>query len=174
MKPIDALIYLRAAVAGFLCLAGTLAMPHPSTAMEAEESQQLLDDMDSLVIQADTIVLARVTRIKQDLESTVVSLYVDKVFKGAPGQTLELIHDGGKHTVKPEEPSFMSYDRAILYLIKDGPLYRCLNGSEGKKTIVNDNVYLHPTNNFLTMRLKKYEETLTKKIAARAQLPVQP
>lgn len=123
------------------------------------------NDMEELIPQADLIVRGRVAQLRQELDRTFVKIQVAHVFKGDPTiKSLKLRHKGGKHIVAPEQPIFRSFDKAILYLKREGEYYRCVNGRIGKKTIRNDNVYLDPESSFASMRLKKYEELLAKQL----------
>ena len=168
-KPFRPVLFLAA-------LAASLPAAAPRTGW-ATVDEAPLDDMDILIGESELIVMGHVTAVRAGLRETVVQIQVARVFKGDGSiKALEVEHGGGKHTIEPDEPAFTSFDKAILYLKRrpDGR-YRCVNGAAGKKTIYNDNIYLHPNNNFVTAKLKKYEELLTKKLLAlNALTPPQP
>ena len=125
-------------------------------------------ELENLFAGSDVVVLASVEVLDQKLNETRVRVAVQRVFKGdAALKRLEIEHRGGKFKVDFTEPSFSSYDKAILFLRRDGDLYRCVNGAQGKKTVVNDNVYLTPDNGFASMPLKKYVSSL-EALAAKA------
>ena len=130
-----------------------------------EEEMKQTGDMAVLIERSDMVVLATVDKLEQKLEKTRVRMAVQRVFKGDPTvKYLELEHRGGKHTADFTEPTFTSYDKAFLYLTKEGEFYRCTGGAGGKKTVVNDNVYLQPDNSFASTTLKKYTAALEKHI----------
>ena len=126
-----------------------------------------LENLDHLIVQSDIIVRGSVNAIDQTLDRTFVNITVSRVYKGDESvQSLMIEHGGGKHIVDWTQPSFNSFDSAILFLEKKrgSDHYVCVNGATGKKTIRNRNVYLHPDNSFLSMKLKKYEKSLSKRI----------
>ncbi len=133
-----------------------------------DEPPETADDMSPLIERSDLIALAHVIELRPELNKTNVKLTVDEVYKGpADLKQIELQHGGGKHLVAPNEPVFKSYDKAILYLQK-GPdgVYRCVDGAQGMKQILNDNVYVVPGNFFASTPFKKYRKLLTDRLAA--------
>jgi len=139
----------------------------PASASSKAPPTQISDDMEMLIQNSEFIVLAHVLELRKGMSKTHVKLAVDEVYKGlaeAPQFTLE--HDGGKHTVSFDEPSFVSYDKAILFLRKDPKgAWRSVDGARGKKTILNDNVYVEPGDGFASVPFKKYRNELVKKVA---------
>jgi len=124
-----------------------------------------LDDLESLIPQADLIIIGHVKKISQDLRNTRVHVMIDEVLKGdTSAKELIVEHRGGKHTVVDGEPEFTSYDKSLLYLTRSGYTYRCVDGAQGKKLIRNENIYLHPDNIFVTMHLDKYKKAVTERI----------
>ena len=134
----------------------------------AAAPEEALDDMDRLIEKSGLIVRGHVINIEQGLRDTRVTFEIEQVFKGDLSlKTIFVTHRGGKHTVEPTEPSFMSYDRAILYLqAREQGIYTCAEGNRGNKTIRNDNVYISPDNSFLSIKIKPYQEALTARIKA--------
>jgi hypothetical protein len=147
----------------FLCFFITNFMIGSSSFAAIEESP--FDDMDALIGESDLIVMAHVTQKWQNLRQTDIKLVVDEVFMGAVDQEAILVRShSGKHVVRPEEPNFASYDKALLYLKWAGNHYQCVQGAQGKKTIRNENIYLHPTNSFAVMHTKKYIKELKSRL----------
>ena len=128
-----------------------------------------MDDMESLIPQSDLIIRGHVRTLQADLRRTAVEIQVVKVYKGDPAiRLLWLEYRGGKHTVYPDEPTFTSFDKSILFLKKEGERYAIVGGARGKKLMMNDNVYIMPDNRFVSIKIKKYEDILTKTIQAAA------
>ncbi len=145
---------------------GALLSP-PVGAVEGAETTGLTMDLRELVRASDLIVRGRVVRITQGTHDTDVKVEALEVFKGDPGIVYAQIkHRGGKFLVDPDEPYFIGYESVILFLKGEGDFYRCVFGKDGKKTIRNDNVYVQADNNFLTEKLKKYTQELSRLIEA--------
>ena len=134
------------------------------------EPPPIEDELRSLIQRSELIARAEVVKIDQGTRKSEVTLTVQEVFKGDPTmRDIHLRHEGGKFLVKPEEPFFQSYERCIVFLKKDEEgFYRCVDGATGKKTIRNENVYIHPDNSFLTLKFNDYR----KKIQTLIKTPV--
>jgi len=126
-------------------------------ALAEEIDASMMTDLPELVRESDLVVLGRVVRLYQELRETEVKIEVLEVFKGdTETRYVRVKYHGGKFLVDNKEPFFSSTENAILFLKAEEDYFRCVFGKEGKKTVRNENVYVHPDNNFLTMKLKKY------------------
>lgn len=122
-------------------------------------------EMADLASRSDLAVLGRAIEVKSGQADARVKIKIEKTFRGvAPGELIWLATKRGKIKVDMSEPEFRAGDRAILFLYQDReaagpePLFRCVNGAEGKKSVIHENVYLHPDNGFATVKLKDYEK----------------
>ena len=132
------------------------------------------DGYEALISEAaqhsDLVILGRVVGLSMDTHRTRVLFQVDEVFQGdrPKGSMITVNVNRGKIITDPSEPRFTSYDRAFLYLYEDkddnNGAYRCVNGAFGKKTVKHENVYIHPQNKFLSVKLKDYLEAIRKEL----------
>lgn len=152
-------------------LSSLFSLSSPACAFEEDfkDIEAPMDDMESLIPLSDLIVKGHVRTLQADLRKTAVEIQVVKVYKGDPAtRLLWLEYRGGKHTIYPDEPTFTSFDKSILFLRKEGERYAIVGGARGKKLMMNDNVYIMPDNRFVSIKIKKYEDILTKTIQAAA------
>ena len=152
------------AVAGFV----QAVMTAPGWAANTDGYEALISETAQ---HADLVILGRVVGLSMDTHRTRVLFQIDEVFQGdkTKGSMITVNVNRGKIMTDPSEPRFTSYDRAFLYLYEDNGAYRCVNGAFGKKTVKHENVYIHPQNKFLSVKLKDYLEAIRKELQEKEQ-----
>lgn len=136
----------------------SLMVIHPQI-VYAEEANPLIDTRD-LYAKAEFVVHGMVIRVDKTPTKTTAVWAIQTRYKGELPELITVMSDSGKVRINQKEPDFAPYDQAILYLVKDGNAYRCINGRYGKKEIANDNVYLDPHNSFNTIKKVEYIKLL--------------
>lgn len=130
------------------------------TACAEKNAGQLDAESASLTKKADLIVLAQVLRIRQTPNDTSVTFQPESVLKGVFNQAeenLKLNIRSGSVIIDQDEPSFSRYENCVLFLNqnKDGT-FSIIDGKIGKKTVINNNVYLDSSQFHLSVKLEDY------------------
>lgn len=152
-----------AAAAFFASLVSMSLVPMGAPAWAAEPAN-FVSEIQDLKSQSTAVIIGSIERREIDVAQTSARVRVIKSFSGPlkEGQQITFKTHSGRVQVGKNEPELTGVDRAVFYMMVDSDgNYHSVNDYYGFKPIIHDNVYINPQNPLETVKLKKYQESLT-------------
>jgi len=120
-------------------------------------------DIETLAKKSDTIVLGRIMHIKRDSRETRAIVFVSEVFQGDVREgKIVVVARSGTMLQSKLEPEFTKHEKAFFFLNREHirNQYRCVKGKEGKKPVVEGEVFFLHDNEHTKIAFGEYRRYL--------------